>query len=85
MKILLLCFIFLTNILFAQSDYNMQKPGQIDMHGGKSDMLLNNKNSLSNTNFNSLGNIEISKPTAPVAPLTLIKEEKKTEKKESTK
>ena len=86
MKILLLSFIFLTNILFAQSDYTTQKAGQIDMHGGKSDMLLSNKNSLSNTNMNSLGNIGISKPTTPVAPATLIKEEKKIEeKKESTK
>ena len=86
MKILLLSFIFLTNILFAQSDYATQKAGQIDMHGGKSEMLLSNKNSLSNTNMNSLGNIGISKPTTPVAPVTLIKEEKKIEeKKESTK
>ena len=55
------------------------------MHGGKSDVLLNNKNSLSNTNLNSLGNIGINKPTAPVAPKMLIKEEKKIEEKETTK
>ena len=84
MKILLLSFIFLTTILFAQSDYSTQKTGQIDMHGGKSDMLLSNKNSLSNTNMNSLGNIGINKPTSPLAPTTLIKEEKKTEEKKET-
>ena len=44
MKFLLLCSIFLTNILFAQ--YSADKnSGKIDMHGGKSEMLLNNKNS----------------------------------------
>ena len=77
MKTLILCFIFLTTISFAQDNYNTQKAGQIDMHGGKSEVLLNNKNSLSNTNLNSLGNIGINKPTVPVAPKVLIKEEKK--------
>lgn len=85
MKTLILCFIFLTTISFAQDNYTTQKAGQIDMHGGKSDVLLNNKNSLSNTNLNSLGNIGINKPTAPVAPKMLIKEEKKIEEKETTK
>ena len=86
MKVLLLNFIFLTNILFAQYDYSTQNSGKIDMHGGKGEMLLNNKNSLSNTNLNSLGNIGINKPTSPIAPQTLIKEEKKIEeKKEDTK
>ena len=46
MKTLILCFIFLTTISFAQDNYNTQKAGQIDMHGGKSEVLLNNKNSL---------------------------------------
>ena len=56
------------------------------MHGGKSEMLLNNKNSLSNTNFNNLGSIGINKPVVPTAPAQLIKEEiKKEEKKEITK
>ena len=86
MKVLLLCSIFLINILFADYNSDTQNKGKIDMHGGKSEMLLSNKNSLSNTNMNSLGNIGISKPTTPVAPATLIKEEKKIEeKKESTK
>ena len=43
MKTLILCFIFLTTISFAQDNYTTQKAGQIDMHGGKSDVLLNNK------------------------------------------
>ena len=49
-------------------------------------MLINNKNSLSNTNFNNLNDIGINKPLAPKAPVMLIKEEKKKEeKKENTK
>ena len=86
MKILLFCSIFLTNILFANYAFTGQNSGQIDMHGGKSELLLNNNNSLSNTNFKGLGDIGISKPSAPIAPQTLIKEEiKKEEKKETTK
>ncbi|MDZ7820012.1 MAG: hypothetical protein U5K55_16040 [Aliarcobacter sp.] len=56
------------------------------MHGGKSDMLLNNKNSLSNSQLNGLGSIGINKPKTPTAPEKLIKEEiEKEEKKEITK
>jgi hypothetical protein len=86
MKFLLLCLIFLTNILYANYAITGENAGKIDMHGGKSDMLLNNKNSLSNTNFNNLGNIGINKPVSPTAPQQLIKEEiKKEETKETTK
>lgn len=86
MKILLLCSIFLINILFADYNSDTQNKGKIDMHGGKSEMLINNKNSLSNTNFNNLNTIGINKPLAPKAPVMLIKEEKKKEeKKENTK
>lgn len=52
------------------------------MHGGKSDSLLNEKNSFSNTNLNNIG---IIKPIAPTAPQNLIKEDKKEEKKENSK
>ena len=86
MKVLLLCSIFLINILFADYNSDTQNKGKIDMHGGKSEMLINNKNSLSNTNFNNLNDIEINIPLAPKAPAMLIKEEKKKEeKKENTK
>ena len=86
MKVLLLCSIFLINILFADYNSDTQNKGKIDMHGGKSEMLINNKNSLSNTNFNNLGSIGINKPVVPTAPAQLIKEEiKKEEKKEITK
>ena len=86
MKVLLLCSIFLINILFADYNSDTQNKGKIDMHGGKSEMLINNKNSLSNTNFNNLNDIEINKPLAPKAPVMLIKEKKKKEeKKENTK
>ncbi len=83
MKTLLIVTIFLTNILFANYAFTNQNSGKIDMHGGKSENLLNQKNSLSNTNFNDIG---ITKPIAPKAPNALIKEnEKKEEKKEITK
>jgi len=51
------------------------------MHGGKSEKLIDKKNSLSNSNLNSIG---IIKPIAPIAPKQLIKDEKE-EKKETTK
>ena len=35
------------------------------MHGGKSENLLNDKNSLSNKDFKNIG---INKPTAPIQP-----------------
>ena len=52
------------------------------MHGGKSESLINQKNSLSNKSINDIG---IVKPTAPVAPNALIKEENKDDKKETKK
>jgi hypothetical protein len=88
MKILLIVTIFLTNILFANYAYTSQNSGEIDMHGGKSELLINNKNSLSNSKFNGLGSIGINKPKTPIAPEALIKEEtieKKIEEKETTK
>lgn len=76
MKTLLLVTIFLTNILFANNNYNTENSGKIDMHGGKSDKLVPQK----------LGNINISKPISPIAPKKLIEDEKKKkEKKEITK
>ena len=47
------------------------------MHGGKSENILNDKNSLSNKDFKNIG---INKPTAPIQPKepsNLIKDEKK--------
>ncbi len=82
MKILLIVTIFLSNISFANYAFTGQNSGQIDMHGGKSESLLNQKNGLSNSNFKEIG---ITKPIAPIVPETLIKEEKKEEKKEITK
>jgi hypothetical protein len=76
MKTLLLSSIFLTNILFANYAFTGQNSGQIDMHGGKNELLLNNKNSLSNTNFKGLGDIGINKPSAPIAPEILIPDKK---------
>lgn len=76
MKTLLLVTIFLTNILFANNNYNTGNSGKIDMHGGKSDKLVPQK----------LGNININKPISPIAPKKLIEDEKKKEeKKEITK
>ena len=73
MKRLLIVTIFLTNILFANSTYTEQNSGKIDMHGGKTD-------SIAPTSFK---NIDIKKP---IAPKSLIEDEKKKEeKKEITK
>ena len=74
MKILLIVTLFLTTILFANYNYTNDNSGRIDMHGGKGENLINQKNSLSNTNFKEIG---IVKPIAPVAPEKLIKEETK--------
>lgn len=80
MKTLLIVTLFLTTILFANYNYTNNNSGKIDMHGGKGENLINQKNSLSNTNFKDIG---IVKPIAPVAPEKLIKEE--TKKKEDKK
>ncbi len=77
MKILLIVTIFMFHFLFANDNY-----GKIDMHGGKSENLINQKNSLSNKGINNIG---IVKPIVPTAPEALIKEEKKDEKKENKK
>ncbi|WP_428025857.1 hypothetical protein [Arcobacter sp.] len=55
MKTLLFSILF-TTLVFANYNYSNQNSGKIDMHGGKSDNLLKDKNSLSNMNSNSLGN-----------------------------
>ena len=76
MKRLLIFTIFLTNILFADSTYTEQTSGKIDMHGGKTDSITTS----------SFKNIDIKKPIAPIAPKSLIEDEKKKEeKKEITK
>ena len=85
MKILLIVTIFLTNILYANYAFTDANSGKIDMHGGKGEMLLNNKNSLSNTNFNNLGNIGINKPVTPTAPKKLITEPTKETQEATTK
>ena len=77
MKILLIVTLILTQFLFANDNY-----GKIDMHGGKSENLINQKNSLSNKSINDVG---IIKPIVPVAPEALIKDEKKDTKKEDKK
>jgi hypothetical protein len=77
MKILLIVTLILTQFLFANDNY-----GKIDMHGGKSENLINQKNSLSNKSINDVG---IIKPIIPTAPEALIKEEKKDDKKENKK
>ena len=82
MKLFLIITIFLSNLLFADSNYNKNYSGKIDMHGGKSESLINQKNSLSNKSINDIG---IVKPIAPVAPNALIKEENKDDKKETKK
>ena len=75
MKRLLIVTIFLTNILFANYNYTDQNSQKIDMHGGKTDSLTTS----------SFKNIDIKKPIAPIAPKTLIEDEKKKEEKKEDK
>ena len=79
MKSLILT-IFLTNIVFANYVYENPSKGKIDMHGGKSSSLVDDKSSFSNSNFNSLGNIGIKKEEAPKEE-SIINKEKKRESK----
>uniref|UniRef100_UPI004047388B hypothetical protein n=1 Tax=Aliarcobacter sp. TaxID=2321116 RepID=UPI004047388B len=68
MKTIILSSLFFTNILFANYAFTNENAGKIDMHGGKGEKLINHKNSLSNKNFNNLGNIGIEKPSTPNEP-----------------
>lgn len=77
MKLLLIITIFLSNLLFADSNYNKNYNGKIDMHGGKSENILNDKNSLSNKDFKNIGINKPTTPTQPKEPSSLIKDEKK--------
>ena len=79
MKKLLIVTSIFTNILFANYNHTSENSGKIDMHGGKTPSLLNEKNSLSNKGLNDIG---ILKPIAPVAPKQLIKDEKDIDKKD---
>ena len=84
MKKLLIITIFLSNLLFAELNDNRNYSGKIDMHGGKSEKLLNEKNSLSNKDFNQIGILKPLAPTKPKEPENLIKNEIK-DKKENRK
>jgi len=81
MKYILTIALFLSSSLYANYSFTGENTGKIDMHGGKTDKLLTNKNKFSNNKLNSLSNIGISKPVSPLAPKVLI-EEKETTKKE---
>lgn len=67
----------LSTSLFANYAYTGENSGKIDMHGGKGESLLSNKNKFSNTGISPLSNIGIQKPTSPIKPIELIKKEKK--------
>ena len=84
MKYILTIAIFLSTSLFANYSFTGENTGKIDMHGGKGDKLLTNKNSFSNKGISPLSNMGINKPTSPLAPKALI-EEKKNIIKETTK
>lgn len=81
MKLLLITTIFLSNFLFANSIYNQNNSGKIDMHGGKEQKLLDEKNSLSNKDLNKIGVIKPTLPNKPKEPENLIKKEKKEDNK----
>lgn len=74
MKILLIVTLFLSNILFANYNYNGENLGKIDMHGGKSESLVP-------SGSKKFENMNISKPFLPVAPKVTIKKDDKKENK----
>ncbi|QKF58918.1 hypothetical protein [Aliarcobacter lanthieri] len=80
MKTLLIVTIFLSNFLFANYNYVGENNGKIDMHGGKKDSLLNQKNSISN--INQIGIMKPVVPTQPKEPENLIKEDIKNKKED---
>ena len=81
MKALLIITIFLSNLLFANYNYTSENSGKIDMHGGKGENLLNQKNSLSNKDLNQIGILKPIAPTEPKEPENLIKKDKKENKR----
>jgi len=72
MKYILTITIFLSSSLFANYAFTGENTGKIDMHGGKSDKLIINKNTFLSPNFSSLSDIKVSKPKAPTEPKELI-------------
>lgn len=78
----LILTIFFANSLFANYSFKESNSGKIDMHGRKSENLIDEKNSLSNKDINNIG---IIKPIAPIPPKILIKDDKKTENKSKKK
>ncbi|ADG92814.1 conserved hypothetical protein [Arcobacter nitrofigilis DSM 7299] len=61
MKIILILATLLLSSLFANYANSASNSQKIDMHGGNSDSLIGNKNSLSNMNSKNLNNIGIEK------------------------
>ncbi|WP_375723263.1 hypothetical protein LXN10_12155 [Arcobacter sp. KX21116] len=61
MKIVLILATFFLTSLFANYAYSPSNSQKIDMHGGNSDSLIGNNNSLSNMNSNSLSNLATKK------------------------
>lgn len=84
MKYILTIAIFLSSSLFANYSFTGENTGKIDMHGGKGDKLITNKNGFSNKKISPLSDMGISKPTSPLAPKALI-EEKENIKKDTNK
>lgn len=80
MKYILTITIFLSSSLFANYAFTGENTGKIDMHGGKGDKLITNKNGFSNKSISPLSNMGIAKPTSPFAPKALIEEEKTKQK-----
>ena len=72
MKYILTITIFLSSSLFANYAFTGENTGKIDMHGGKSDKLIINKNTFLSPNFSSLSDIKVRKPKAPKEPKELI-------------
>lgn len=79
MKFLVASLVFMASSLFANSAYSTQNKGNIDMHGGKGDKLINSSNNFKNDAFNSLGglgsknNMKSPKTSELIAPVKKTK------------
>lgn len=78
MKIILILTIFFLTSLFANYAYSASNSQKIDMHGGNSDSLISNKNSLSNINSNSLSNLTTKKEEKTIKKSDELKISKET-------
>ena len=70
MKTFLIITLFFTTQIFANYAFNNEQPVKIDMHGGKSESISNQKgfSQMDMKSFQGLQGFSIKKPTHPNKP-----------------